>query len=604
MIPVFIDESEDADHVLSQSAFEPVWQVLKALRAHDRRLADELDQLRLSLGRRSKSGGRINLPANIHLDVPQLLLRDFEQAFYVRTVEQTTDKPVLTIEQILVWADKHKAKTGKWPNEDSGQVVETDETWSGIAAALRVGSRGLPRGSSLAKLLAEYREKRNKGDLPPLTVNQILAWADAHEAETGALPNRHSGQVTDTDETWNNIDVSLRLGLRDLISGSSLAKLLAKHRGRRNKKNLSPLSANQILAWADTHEAATGAFPKWNSGQVTGTDETWANIDASLNAGTRGFAGGSTLAKLLAEHRGVRNHMDIPPLIVNQILAWVNAHKTATGDWPNLKSGQVTGTDETWARIDRSLRAGVRGLPGGSSLAQLLAEHRNVRNTMELSPLTVEQILAWADAFEATTGALPNRNSGQVTDTDETWSTINAALSRGKRGLPIGSSLAKLLDKHRGRRNKKDLPSLTVEQILAWADQHKEATGALPKQYSGQVTGTDETWGAIHNALYGGGRGQPGGSSLAKLLTEHRAHRNKLDLPPLTVEQILSWADAQEAATGTLPNRDSGQVPGTGETWGAIHTALSRGGRGLPGGSSLAKLLAEHHRMRTRDGIA
>ncbi|MBC7818895.1 MAG: hypothetical protein IAG10_18565 [Planctomycetaceae bacterium] len=48
MIPAFIDESEAADHVLSQSAFEPVWQVLKALRAHDRRLADELDQLRLS----------------------------------------------------------------------------------------------------------------------------------------------------------------------------------------------------------------------------------------------------------------------------------------------------------------------------------------------------------------------------------------------------------------------------------------------------------------------------------------------------------------------------------------------------------------------------
>ncbi len=30
VIPVFIDETEDADHVLSQSAFEPVWQVLKA----------------------------------------------------------------------------------------------------------------------------------------------------------------------------------------------------------------------------------------------------------------------------------------------------------------------------------------------------------------------------------------------------------------------------------------------------------------------------------------------------------------------------------------------------------------------------------------------
>lgn len=41
VIPVFVDESEDADHALSHSAFEPVWQVLKALRAHDQKLADE-----------------------------------------------------------------------------------------------------------------------------------------------------------------------------------------------------------------------------------------------------------------------------------------------------------------------------------------------------------------------------------------------------------------------------------------------------------------------------------------------------------------------------------------------------------------------------------
>ena len=33
VIPVFIDETEDPDQALSQSAFEPVWQVLKALRA-------------------------------------------------------------------------------------------------------------------------------------------------------------------------------------------------------------------------------------------------------------------------------------------------------------------------------------------------------------------------------------------------------------------------------------------------------------------------------------------------------------------------------------------------------------------------------------------
>src|SRR5258708_14456855 len=34
VIPVFVDESEDADHAFSQSAFAPVCQVPKALRAH------------------------------------------------------------------------------------------------------------------------------------------------------------------------------------------------------------------------------------------------------------------------------------------------------------------------------------------------------------------------------------------------------------------------------------------------------------------------------------------------------------------------------------------------------------------------------------------
>ena len=152
LIPVFIDESEDPDHALSQSAFEPVWQVLKALRAHDQRLADELDQLRLSLGRGFKTGDRISLPDNIKLDVPQLLLREFQQAFNVRTVETTTSKPPLTIEQILAWADEHHERTGKWPNVTSGEVKGTEETWTAVDQSLANGSRGLPGKSSLAKL--------------------------------------------------------------------------------------------------------------------------------------------------------------------------------------------------------------------------------------------------------------------------------------------------------------------------------------------------------------------------------------------------------------------------------------------------------------------
>jgi len=603
IIPVFIDESEDADHVLSQSAFEPVWQVLKALRAHDRRLADELDQLRLSLGRRSKSGGRINLPDNIHLDVPRLLLHDFEQAFYVRTVELTTDKPPLTIEQILVWADEHKTATGDWPKHISGTVTGTDETWSAIHAALYSGSRGLRGGSSLAKLLAEHRGRRNFMDLSPLTIKQILTWADEHRAATGDWPNQRSGQVTGTDETWSRVDTGLKQGQRDLPGGSSLAKLLAEHRDARNHYDLPALTIEQILIWADAYNEETGDTPNQYSGQVTGTNETWGGIHIALGKGGRGLPGGSSLAKLLAEHRDIRNRKDLPPLTIKQMLNWADEHKAATGDWPSRTSGKVMGTDETWERIDAGLQQGQRGLPDGSSLPKLLAEFRSVRNSKELPPLTIQQILGWVDAHQAATGHTPNQKSGRVLGTLETWTGIDTALCKGTRGLPPGSTLAKLLAEHRGVRNIHDLAPLTINQILAWADEHKATTGDWPKQNSGQVTDTDETWSGINAVLSLGYRGLPAGSSLAKLLDERRCVRNKQDLPPLTITQILAWADAHKAATGDWPKKNSGQVTGTGETWGGINSALNRGNRGLPAGSSLAKLLSEHRNARERSGF-
>jgi hypothetical protein len=328
---------------------------------------------------------------------------------------------------------------------------------------------------------------------------------------------------------------------------------------------------------------------------VTGTDETWAGINNALRTGTRGPQAGSSLAQLLAEHRDVRNKANTPPLTVEQILTWVEEHKIATGDWPHLKSGLVAGTDETWAGIDAALSRGNRGLPGESTLAKLMAEHRGVRNRQDLPALTIKQILAWADEHSAATGTWPKLKSGQVTGTDETWGGINTALSQGGRGLPSGSSLPNLLTEHRGVQNHKDLPPLTLKQILTWVDEHKAATGDWPEKKSGQISGTDETWSKINSALYEGSRGLPAGSTLAKLLAEQRGVRNLKNLPPLTVNQILAWADMHEVATGHWPNQKSGPVNNTDETWAGINSALSIGRRGLPGGSSLAKLLNQRY---------
>jgi hypothetical protein len=95
-----------------------------------------------------------------------------------------------------------------------------------------------------------------------------------------------------------------------------------------------------------------------------------------------------------------------PPPSVEMILAWADAHRQRTRECPGIYSGLVAGAlYETWRRIDNALRYGLRGLPGRSSLAQLLAERRGVRNHMGLRRLTTALVLRWADAFHRRTDA-------------------------------------------------------------------------------------------------------------------------------------------------------------------------------------------------------
>ena len=217
-------------------------------------------------------------------------------------------------------------------------------------------------------------------------------------------------------------------------------------------------------------------------------------------------------------------------LDVERILRWADAHRTATGRWPDRRSGPVGGVDdETWSAIDTALRRGRRGLPGGSSLARLLAEERGVteganpespaerlraweaeqfptrrpRRRPAARPrattrLTIDLILSWADAHRSASGRWPRIDSGPVPDHPVlNWMQVNRALSEGYRGLPGGTTLADLLQEHRGVRNKQNLPRLDVEQILAWADAHRQATGEYPHdRLRPGVHAPGETWAA------------------------------------------------------------------------------------------------------------
>ena len=73
---------------------------------------------------------------------------------------------------------------------------------------------------------------------------------------------------------------------------------------------------------------------------------------------------------------------------IKEIRTWADLHHERTGKRPKVRSGPVLDTQgESWAGIEAALDQGCRGLPGGCSLAKLLATYRRVRNKADLPPL-------------------------------------------------------------------------------------------------------------------------------------------------------------------------------------------------------------------------
>ena len=123
---------------------------------------------------------------------------------------------------------------------------------------------------------------------------------------------------------------------------------------------------------------------------------------------------------------------------------------------------------------------------------------------MRRPPLTIPQILDWADAFHKRAGKWPRRDSGRIVGSlGETWQAIDLALKNCGRGLHVpGISLAQLLAEKRGVRNRMRLPRFTIRQIVAWTLAHHGRTGTWPTHYSGSIPeAPGETWLAVDQAL-------------------------------------------------------------------------------------------------------
>jgi hypothetical protein len=164
----------------------------------------------------------------------------------------------------------------------------------------------------------------------------------------------------------------------DVIPGPDRLRPLELKKRRRKPTPFAlrypPLTEELILKWADAHHAQTGRWPTTRSGAVADVGEiTWRTVHKALVHGGHGLPGGDSLAGLLERERAVAIPKRTIELSEDAIRQWAMEHLRRTGQWPSARSGTIEeAPGETWRAINRALVDGKRGLPGGSSLAQVL----------------------------------------------------------------------------------------------------------------------------------------------------------------------------------------------------------------------------------------
>lgn len=92
VLPVFIEENDDAEKSIQSSNFKPIWNILNALKSHDEALSLELGQIRTNLGRQSYSGRvSASIPDKVIFDLPRTIDNSFADSLRTILIERTTE---------------------------------------------------------------------------------------------------------------------------------------------------------------------------------------------------------------------------------------------------------------------------------------------------------------------------------------------------------------------------------------------------------------------------------------------------------------------------------------------------------------------------------
>src|SRR5260221_8220695 len=85
----------------------PIWDVLEALKSHDERLSDELDQLRIELGSKRRRSVEANELTKIVFDLPTSVNENFARSLRAYLVTQTTESWMFRFGLLETFVDKN-----------------------------------------------------------------------------------------------------------------------------------------------------------------------------------------------------------------------------------------------------------------------------------------------------------------------------------------------------------------------------------------------------------------------------------------------------------------------------------------------------------------
>jgi Helicase associated domain/Helicase conserved C-terminal domain len=258
VIPVFIEQTENAEAALEAGDFKPIWDVLEALKSHDDRLSDELDQLRIELGAKRKRAVSESDLTKIVFDLPTSVNQEFANSLCAYLVQQTTESWMFGYGQLEAYAkreghccvpDKYQQngfRLGQWVGvQRRSKDTMSDERRQRLDALGFVWDAREANWEEGFSYLKSYRDRKGHCQVP-LSHNEngfrLGSWVDRQRQSKDTMLTERRRRLNDLGFVWDALKAeregNCRVSNNYKENGFRLGKWMAVQRVNKDKISL------------------------------------------------------------------------------------------------------------------------------------------------------------------------------------------------------------------------------------------------------------------------------------------------------------------------------------------------------------------------------